>query len=66
MKTFTDFTFHMQTEIIFGKGTEMSAGALVKKYGGTKVMLVFGSGSIYRTKLYDKVVESLCREAIPL
>lgn len=29
-------------------------------------MLVFGSGSIYRTKLYDKVVESLCREAIPL
>ena len=65
MKTFTDFTFHMQTEIIFGKGTEMSAGALVKKYGGTKVMLVFGSGSIYRTKLYDKVVESLCREAIP-
>lgn len=30
MKTFTDFTFHMQTEIIFGKGTEMSAGALVK------------------------------------
>lgn len=62
MKQFSNFNLHMYTEIVFGKGTEAQAGALVKKHGGSKVLLVYGSGSIKRTGLYDRVELSL-REA---
>ncbi len=59
MKEFTDFTFHMYTEIVFGKQTEKRAGELIRKHGGTKVMLVYGVGSIKKSGLYDTVVQSL-------
>ncbi len=59
MKEFTDFTFHMYTEIVFGKQTEKRAGELIRKHGGTKVMLVYGVGSIKKSGLYDTIVQSL-------
>jgi alcohol dehydrogenase YqhD (iron-dependent ADH family) len=65
MKQFTDFTFHMYTEIVFGKNTETRAGELVKKYGGTKALLVYGGGSIKRSGLYDTVVKSLKDSGVP-
>lgn len=65
MKLFSDFSFHMQTEIVFGKNTETKVGTLIKKHGGTKVLLVVGRGSIYRTGLYDRVVESLHQAGLP-
>ena len=54
-----NFSFHMNAEIVFGKGTESETGRLVKKYGGTKAMIVYGSGSIKRSGLYDRLVQSL-------
>jgi alcohol dehydrogenase YqhD (iron-dependent ADH family) len=59
MKDFTNFNFHMYTENVFGKGTENQAGELVKKYGGSKVMIVYGGGSVKKSGLYDRVVASL-------
>ena len=54
-----NFSFHMDAEIVFGKGVEAESGRLVKKYGGTKAMIVYGSGSIKQSGLYDRVTESL-------
>ena len=65
LKRFTNFTFQMKTEIVFGKGTEAQVGKLAKKYGATKVMLVYGGGSIKRSGLYDRVVECLSAEGLP-
>lgn len=50
-----NFNFHNPTEIIFGKG---SIEKLPKKIRclGTKVLLVYGGGSIKRTGLYDQVI----------
>lgn len=65
MKEFTNFSFHMYTDILFGKGTEKETGAMVKKYGGSKVMMVYGGGSIKKIGLYDTVVKSLNDAGIP-
>ncbi|MDR0817832.1 MAG: iron-containing alcohol dehydrogenase [Clostridiales Family XIII bacterium] len=64
-KIFTDFTFKPYTEIVFGRNTEAKAGELIKKYGGSKVLLVYGSGSIKKNGLYDRVVASLNGAGLP-
>ena len=65
MKKFTNFNFNMYTEVVFGKNTETQTADLVKKYGGTKVLFVYGGGSIKRSGLYDRVVKSLNDGGIP-
>lgn len=64
MKTFSNFTFHMYTEIVFGKGTEKEVANMIQKYGGKKVMFVYGGGSIKRSGLYDTVVDCLNKAGI--
>jgi len=49
------FTFHAPTEIVFGRDAEARAGALVKKYGGSRVFVVYGSGSAARSGLINKI-----------
>ncbi len=53
-----NFTFLNTTQIIFGKGTEDTVGAEVKKYA-KKVLLHYGGGSIKKSGLYDRTVKSL-------
>ena len=54
-----DFEFVSPTKFVFGNGAEARTGELVKAFGGTKVLLHFGGGSIKRNGIYDKVVASL-------
>ncbi|MDR2096141.1 MAG: iron-containing alcohol dehydrogenase [Treponema sp.] len=65
MKTFTNFSFHMYTDILFGKDTEKETGNMIRKHGGTRVMMVYGGGSIKKSGLYDRVVKSLNDAGIP-
>lgn len=60
-----NFNFYSPTEFAFGKGMENNCGALVKKHGGTKVLVHYGSGSVVRTGLLDRVIASLKAENIP-
>ncbi|MBO7744941.1 iron-containing alcohol dehydrogenase [Paenibacillus sp. MWE-103] len=53
-----NFAFHNPTKIVFGKGTVSQLGGLVAPFGKT-VLLVYGSGSIKRTGLYDEVADQL-------
>ncbi|AOY75284.1 iron-containing alcohol dehydrogenase [Clostridium formicaceticum] len=53
-----NFVFESPTKIIFGKGTESVIGEEVKKYG-KKVLLHYGGGSIKKSGLYDRVIDSL-------
>lgn len=59
-----NFTLYTPTEIIFGKDTENEAGTLVAQYGGTKVLLVYGGGSVKRSGLLDRVKASLIAAGI--
>jgi len=54
-----NFTFYSPTKFAFGKGTESQAGSLVKEFGGSKVLLHFGGGSVVKSGLLDRVKNSL-------
>ena len=54
-----NFTFYSPTYFVFGKGTENEAGQYVKKYGGHKVLIHYGGGSVKRSGLLDRVKASL-------
>ena len=53
------FEYYAPTEIVFGKGTELRAGELVKKHGGSRVFVIYGGGSAVRSGLIDRVTKSL-------
>lgn len=59
MKRYTDYQLCLYTDVRFGKGAEKLAGEMVKKHGGTTVMLVYGGASAKKSGLYDRVVHSL-------
>lgn len=59
-----NFQFYSPTEFIFGKDTENEAGTYLKKYGATKVLIHYGSGSVVKTGLLDRVKNSLEKSGI--
>jgi len=60
-----NFNFYSPTEFVFGKGRENECGKYVKKFGGSKVLIHYGSGSVVRSGLLDRVKKSLETENIP-
>ncbi|MDY3986132.1 iron-containing alcohol dehydrogenase [Dysosmobacter sp.] len=60
-----NFTFYSPTLFAFGDGEEQNTGALVRRFGGTKVLLVYGGGSVKRNGAYDAVTASLREAGIP-
>lgn len=59
-----NFTFCTPTEFVFGKGVETEVGKIVCRYGGTKVLLVYGGGSVLRSGLLARVEQALSAENI--
>ena len=60
-----NFTFYSPTYFVFGKDTESQAGELVKRFGGSKVLIHYGGGSVVRSGLLDRVKDSLNASGIP-
>jgi len=60
-----NFTFYSPTLFAFGDGEEKNTGALVRRFGGNKVLLVYGGGSVKRNGVYDSVTASLKEAGIP-
>jgi len=59
-----NFNFYSPTLFVFGKERENEAGKLVKRFGGTKVLIHFGGGSVIKSGLLDRVKQSLTAEDI--
>jgi len=53
------FQFHNPTRIVFGAGKADQIGELIKSYRASSILLVYGSGSIKRTGLYDRTIKHL-------
>lgn len=53
------FTYWSPTEVVFGKDTEGRIAKYVKKYGGSKVFIVYGGGSVVRSGLLGRVTAAL-------
>ncbi len=54
-----NFSFYSPTFFEFGKDAESKAGELVKRFGGSKVLIHYGGGSVVRSGLLDRVKKSL-------
>ena len=59
------FDFYSPTYFAFGRDREKDAGALVRRFGGTKVLIHYGGGSVVRSGLLDRVKASLSEAGIP-
>ncbi len=59
-----NFTFYSPTCFVFGKETEHQAGSLVRRFGGSRVLIHYGGGSAVRSGLIDRVKASLDAEGI--
>ena len=59
-----NFTFYSPTYFAFGKEEENNAGKYVRRFGGTKVLIHYGGGSVVRSGLLDRVKASLQQEGI--
>lgn len=58
-----NFEYFSPTKILFGKGTESQAGKETAGFG-RKVLFHYGSGSIKKSGLYDRIVKSLKSEGL--
>ena len=59
-----NFTFYSPTYFVFGKEEEQKAGKYVKRFGGTRVLIHYGGGSVVRSGLLERIKESLKEEEI--
>ena len=59
-----NFNFYSPTFFAFGKNRENDCGELVKRFGGSKVLIHYGGGSVVRSGLLDRVKASLDQSEI--
>ena len=52
-----NFTFYSPTEIVFGRGVQTQAADYLRKYGATKVLVVYGSERVVKNGLLDSIIE---------
>ena len=52
-----NFVQDTPTKVVFGKGTEEKTAELVKKYGGTNVLIHYGGKSAQKLGLLDKITK---------
>ena len=60
-----NFTFYAPTYFDFGKGAESHVAELIRRFGGSRVLLHYGGGSIKKSGLYDRITRCLEQESIP-
>jgi alcohol dehydrogenase YqhD (iron-dependent ADH family) len=53
-----DFVFENPTRIVFGRGSISAIGPEISRYG-SRILLVYGQGSIKKNGIYDQVMNSL-------
>ena len=60
------FEYCCPTEIIFGQGAENKVAEKIRKYGGSRVMILYGGGSAVRSGLVPKIERLLSTEDFAL
>lgn len=53
-----NFNYYSPTEVFFGRDMHKNTGEYIKKYGGTRVLVVYGSERVHRNGLLDEVTAS--------
>ena len=59
-----NFNFYSPTYFVFGKDKENQVGHYVKRFGGTKVLIHYGGGSVIGSGLMDRVQSFTIRKKV--
>ena len=59
-----DFSYYNPTKIEFGRGKEKNIGKYIKEEGYESVLLVYGTGSIKKSSLYEDTISSLTEAGV--
>lgn len=59
------FVYYNPTKVVFGKDTQKQAAKLAKEFGASRVMIVYGSGSVVRSGLLAEIEAIMAQEEIP-
>lgn len=54
-----DFKYFTPTKVVFGKNTENQVADLIREFGGTKVLIHYGGGSVILSGLLKRVTDML-------
>lgn len=54
-----EFTYYVPTKVVFGKGAEAKTAAEVREFGGSRVLVVYGGGSVVRSGLLQRIEDQL-------
>lgn len=54
-----DFKYFTPTKVLFGKNTENKVADLIQEFGGKKVLIHYGGGSVIHSGLMQKVTDKL-------
>ena len=60
-----DFSYFTPTKVLFGRNTETKVAELIREFGGKKVLIHYGGGSVIRSGLLKKVEDTLSAAGIP-
>ena len=59
------FQYYIKTDVVFGEGSVCRTAELVKKHGGSRVLVVYGGGGAKRSGLLDRVFALLDEALLP-
>lgn len=59
-----DFIYYAPTEVVFGRESEKKVAQLIKKYGGTKVLVHYGGKSAQKSGLLPKICDLLTQGGV--
>lgn len=59
-----DFMFHLPTKIYFGKDADKNIGQKLAPYGASRLLLVYGGGSVKKSGLLGRIQEDLEKSGI--
>ena len=60
-----DFQYYTPTKVVFGKSTENRVADLIRAFGGSRVLVHYGSGSVIRSGLLKRVTDCLEAAGLP-
>ena len=59
------FKYYAPTRVLFGKDVELKVAEMIRLFGGTKVLIHYGGGSVIRSGLMKRVTDTLDAAGIP-
>ena len=60
-----NFIYSIPTTAFFGKGQISILGDTIKSYGGSKVLLAYGGGSIKKTGIHQTIIGQFAKTGLP-